>query len=98
MQTLHLGHCVGPRKPLSYPSKRTESCEKIKPDHRKTNIGHRYTMPNEAAAVPAASAPLSPLSPPLPTKPDERLLWGRLYGSSGALAIAAAARSAWGWQ
>ena len=37
---------------------------------------------------------VSPLSPPLPTKAGERLLWGRLYGSSRALAIAKAAEQA----
>ncbi|MGB5735438.1 MAG: transcription-repair coupling factor [Thiohalocapsa sp.] len=36
----------------------------------------------------------SPLSPPLPQRPGERLLWGRLYGAAGALAIASAARQA----
>jgi transcription-repair coupling factor (superfamily II helicase) len=34
----------------------------------------------------------SVLNPPLPTKPGERLLWGRLYGAGAALAMAAAAR------
>jgi transcription-repair coupling factor (superfamily II helicase) len=34
----------------------------------------------------------SPLSPPLPGRPGERLLWGRLYGASVALAIAESAR------
>jgi transcription-repair coupling factor (superfamily II helicase) len=34
----------------------------------------------------------SPLNPPLPGHPGERLLWGRLYGASVALAIAEAAR------
>jgi transcription-repair coupling factor (superfamily II helicase) len=34
----------------------------------------------------------SPFSPRLPTKPGERLRWGRLYGSSVALSIAAAVR------
>ncbi|MFZ0791013.1 MAG: transcription-repair coupling factor, partial [Chromatiaceae bacterium] len=34
----------------------------------------------------------SPLNPPLPARPGERLLWGRLYGASAALAIAQAAR------
>ncbi len=33
----------------------------------------------------------SPLAPPLPQRPGERLLWGRLHGSSAALAIANAA-------
>ncbi len=37
---------------------------------------------------------VSPLSPTLPAKPSERLLWGRLYGSSRALAIAQAAERA----
>ncbi|MEJ2327487.1 MAG: transcription-repair coupling factor, partial [Chromatiaceae bacterium] len=40
--------------------------------------------------VPAALH--SPLDPPLPSRPGERLLWGRLYGASAALAIAQAAR------
>ena len=53
-------------------------------------------MPSVATAVDDTSNLDSPLNPPLPTKPDERLLWGRLNGSSGALAIAAAARSAQG--
>ncbi|RKT43031.1 transcription-repair coupling factor [Thiocapsa rosea] len=35
----------------------------------------------------------SPLGPPLPGRPGERLLWGRLYGASVALAIAEAARA-----
>ncbi|QVL50935.1 MAG: transcription-repair coupling factor [Thiocapsa sp.] len=35
----------------------------------------------------------SPLGPPLPGRPGERLLWGRLYGASVALAIAEAART-----
>ncbi len=34
-----------------------------------------------------------PLHPPLPAKAGERLHWGRLYGSSDALAIAAAAQA-----
>jgi transcription-repair coupling factor (superfamily II helicase) len=39
-----------------------------------------------------ADTPLhSPLSPPLPSRPGERLQWGRLYGSAAALAIANAA-------
>jgi len=33
----------------------------------------------------------SALQPPLPTRPGERLLWGRLYGAGTALAIASAA-------
>ncbi|WP_132976255.1 transcription-repair coupling factor [Thiobaca trueperi] len=36
--------------------------------------------------------PSSPLAPPLPTRPGERLLWGRLAGAGAALAIASAAR------
>ncbi|MBK5967986.1 MULTISPECIES: transcription-repair coupling factor [Thiorhodovibrio] len=36
----------------------------------------------------------SPLAPHLPQPPSERLLWGRLYGAAGALAIASAARQA----
>jgi transcription-repair coupling factor (superfamily II helicase) len=36
----------------------------------------------------------SPLHPLLPTRPGERLLWGRLYGAAAALAIASAAREA----
>ena len=39
---------------------------------------------------------VSPLSPALPTQPGERLLWGRLYGSSQALAIAKATEHASG--
>ncbi len=39
-----------------------------------------------------AEALYSPLTPPLPTRPGERLLWGRLQGAATALAIAAAAR------
>ncbi|MCG6896878.1 MAG: transcription-repair coupling factor [Thiocapsa sp.] len=34
----------------------------------------------------------SPLRPPLPRRPGERLLWGRLYGAGAALAIANAAQ------
>ncbi len=34
----------------------------------------------------------SPLHPPLPARSNERLLWGRLYGAAGALAIARAAQ------
>ncbi len=34
----------------------------------------------------------STLNPPLPGRPGERLLWGRLYGAGAALAIAQAAR------
>ena len=51
-------------------------------------------MFEEAAAVPVASDAVSPLSPPLPARAGERLLWGRLYGSSRALAIAEAADKA----
>ncbi len=40
----------------------------------------------------AANGYLSPLSPALPTRTDERVQWGRLYGCSSALAIACAAR------
>ncbi|MFE8033066.1 transcription-repair coupling factor [Thiohalocapsa marina] len=39
---------------------------------------------------PSASA----VDPPWPQRPGERLLWGRLYGSAPALAIASAARKA----
>jgi len=35
----------------------------------------------------------NPLRPTLPTKPNERLQWGQLYGSSTALAIASAAKA-----
>ncbi len=35
----------------------------------------------------------SPLLPTLPAKPNERLQWGQLYGSSTALAIASAAKN-----
>jgi len=52
-------------------------------------------MMSTAAAAPAPG-PVSPLSPPLPAKAGERLLWGRLYGSSRALAIAKAAERASG--
>ncbi|MBK5963402.1 transcription-repair coupling factor [Thiocystis minor] len=38
------------------------------------------------------STRFSPLAPPLPERPGERLLWGRLYGAGAALAIANAAR------
>ncbi|MGA7979941.1 MAG: transcription-repair coupling factor [Chromatiaceae bacterium] len=40
----------------------------------------------------AVTALHTPLDPPLPARPSERLLWGRLYGASAALAIAEAAR------
>ncbi len=40
-----------------------------------------------------APLPLSPMNPPLPAHPGERLLWGRLQGAAGALAIAGAARA-----
>ncbi|NBC13519.1 MAG: transcription-repair coupling factor, partial [Gammaproteobacteria bacterium] len=46
------------------------------------------------APVDAAAAAASPLAPPLPAAAGERLLWGRLYGAAGALAIANAARQA----
>lgn len=38
----------------------------------------------------SAPAYSDPLDPPLPKKPGERLQWGRLYGISNALAMAAA--------
>jgi len=41
----------------------------------------------------SSANPLSPLSPALPTKPDERLQWGQLYGASTALAVASAVKS-----
>jgi transcription-repair coupling factor (superfamily II helicase) len=44
-------------------------------------------MPSDAAV----DTP-SPLRPPLPAGAGERLLWGRLYGAAGALAIASAAQ------
>ena len=34
-----------------------------------------------------------PLSPPLPSKPGDRVHWGRLYGAGDALSIASAARA-----
>ncbi len=34
-----------------------------------------------------------PLSPPLPSKPGDRVHWGRLYGAGDALAIASAAKA-----
>ncbi len=40
-----------------------------------------------------ATTPANPLHPALPTRPNERLQWGQLYGSSTALAIASAAKS-----
>ncbi|MEA3274514.1 MAG: transcription-repair coupling factor [Pseudomonadota bacterium] len=51
-------------------------------------------MSPEAAAVEAASELHSPLDPPLPASSGDRLLWGRLYGSSRALAIAQAVKGA----
>jgi transcription-repair coupling factor (superfamily II helicase) len=51
-------------------------------------------MSTEAAAGTVAADFFSPLSPPLPARAGERLLWGRLYGSSRALAIARAVESA----
>ena len=56
-------------------------------------------MPSAIVPVPTETpfeqAPShSPLSPPLPQRPGERLLWGRLYGAAAALAIASAARQA----
>lgn len=53
-------------------------------------------MSTTAATAAAAPDAVSPLAPPLPTKAGERLLWGRLYGSSRALAIAKAAERASG--
>lgn len=50
-------------------------------------------MMSTAATAPALG-PVSPLSPLLPVKAGERLLWGRLYGSSRALAIAKVAERA----
>lgn len=40
----------------------------------------------------ATNAVHSPLAPPLP-RPNQRQLWGRLYGASPALAIANLART-----
>ncbi|MFY9972904.1 MAG: transcription-repair coupling factor [Chromatiaceae bacterium] len=40
----------------------------------------------------SSEAPHSAINPPLPTRPGERLLWGRLYGAGAALAMAEAAR------
>ena len=40
----------------------------------------------------SSAAPHSAINPPLPTRPGERLLWGRLYGAGAALAMAEAAR------
>ncbi len=45
------------------------------------------TLKSKTASARAFS---NPLEPPLPTKAGERLQWGRLYGMSSALAIAAA--------
>ncbi len=57
-------------------------------------------MTPEVLSAPSTTSPpqtpLSPLDPPLPAKPGERLLWGRLYGAAQALAIATAARRAQG--
>lgn len=53
-------------------------------------------MSTPAAAATALPDAVSPLAPPLPTRPGERLLWGRLYGASRALAIARAAERASG--
>jgi transcription-repair coupling factor (superfamily II helicase) len=53
-------------------------------------------MSTEATAGTVASDFCSPLSPPLPARAGERLLWGRLYGSSRALAIARVVESASG--
>jgi len=47
-----------------------------------------------AATQPAATATQDPRRPPLPQGPQQRLLWGRLYGAAAALAIASAAREA----
>ncbi|MEW7977279.1 MAG: transcription-repair coupling factor [Candidatus Sedimenticola endophacoides] len=41
--------------------------------------------------MPEALTPASPLSPPLPSTAEQRLQWGRLYGTSDALCIASAA-------
>ena len=53
-------------------------------------------MSTPTTAPTAAPDAVSPLAPPLPARPGERLLWGRLYGSSRALAIAGAAERASG--
>ncbi|MCB1867944.1 MAG: transcription-repair coupling factor [Gammaproteobacteria bacterium] len=45
-------------------------------------------MPNS----PLSGALADPLLPPLPAGDNDRLQWGRLYGSCGALAIASAAK------
>ncbi len=50
-------------------------------------------MTSPAPLALTAEALHSPLTPPLPTRPGERILWGRLQGAATALAIAAAARS-----
>ncbi|AUB82388.1 transcription-repair coupling factor [Candidatus Thiodictyon syntrophicum] len=50
-------------------------------------------MTPPALLASTAEALFSPLTPPLPTRPGERLLWGRLQGAATALAIAAAARA-----
>ncbi len=44
-------------------------------------------------AAPSTPDLHSPLAPPLPSRPGERLLWGRLQGAGAALAIAGAART-----
>ncbi|MEW7983398.1 MAG: transcription-repair coupling factor [gamma proteobacterium symbiont of Phacoides pectinatus] len=41
--------------------------------------------------MPEALTPATPLSPPLPSTAEQRLQWGRLYGTSDALCIASAA-------
>ncbi len=41
---------------------------------------------------PQSQQPPDNLNPPIPTKPGERIQWGRLYGGSSSLTIAAAAQ------
>lgn len=49
-------------------------------------------MSQPASSPATAESRHSPLAPPLPTGPGDRIAWGRLYGSSDALAIAMAAQ------
>lgn len=50
-------------------------------------------MPEPSPARNSDSVPLAPvLEPVLPRKPGEEVVWGRLYGNSIGLAVAAAAR------
>ena len=85
IQPAGAGAAVPATRPHAAPS---PLCENPVPPIRPLSSGPQ-DMPHPAAFAEGAQVTHSPLTPPLPG-PGQRIQWGRLYGASPALALAAA--------